>query len=479
MTLAKKIQITTATVIPFGFLLIQLPFCIFILGINDHHTWFWVGVMSASGSLVSIPLAYVIIRWIAKPLRNLRETAEKFSSGNYQARSNIQSKDEMGLLAATLNKMAEDLALREKILSEKEKKISVLWNAIQHSTEGIALIDKDLTILQANHAFGRMFGSSIIDLVEQSFASLPFPENVVRKIERKMRKGEPWTEEVEISNSENGRRVCYISATPVDTKKVREGWLVVTIDNTQRRKLEKEVRTKEHLAAIGGFLTMISHELRNPLTSIKMNVDILTSRVASDDYSDKYVRILRRELNRLENLVRDILAYARPVQLESQAVNIDQLIERTLDVLLPALEQSEIEVVVHNPQPEMKMDVDPDLIQQVLLNIVQNAVESMENGVLTIIVMAEPVTNAVNIRVVDQGCGIEHEYLDHIFDPFFSKKSDGSGLGLAISKKLVEAHGGTISAKSEPGVGTEMTIWLPRLINDDMLAPVDEVRRED
>ncbi len=464
MTLAKKIQLTTATVIPIGFLLIQLPFCIFVLGINDHHTWFWVGVMSASGSLVSIPLAYTIIRWIAKPLRNLRETAEKFSSGNYQARSNIQSRDEMGLLATTLNKMAEDLALREKILSEKEKKISVLWNAIQHSTEGIALIDKNLNILQANHAFGRMFGLSVLDLVEHSFISLPFPKNVNKEIEQKMREGEPWAEEVEIPHSNGSEQVCYISATPVETKNVREGWLVVAIDNTQRRKLEKEIRKKEHLAAIGGFLTMISHELRNPLTSIKMNVDILTSRVVGDHHTQKYVRILRRELNRLEKLVRDLLAYARPVQLDVQPVDVDQLIERTMDVLFPMLEQSEVEVAVHNPQPETKIAVDPDLIQQVLLNVVQNALESMENGVLSISVRAEPITNAVYIDVADQGCGIEKEYLEHIFDPFFSKKSNGSGLGLAISKKLVESHGGTISAMSEPGVGTKVTIWLPRLI---------------
>ncbi|NOY06626.1 MAG: HAMP domain-containing protein [Chlorobi bacterium] len=464
MTLAKKIQITTATVIPFGFLMIQLPFCIFILGINDHHTWFWVGVMSASGSLVSIPLAYTIIQWIAKPLRNLRETAEKFSSGNYQARSNIQSKDEMGLLAATLNQMAEDLALREKILSEKERKISVLWNAIQHSTEGIALIDKNLNILQANHAFGRMFDSSVLDLVEHSFTSLRFPENVGKEIEKKMREGEPWAEEVEIPHPDGTVQICYLSATPVETKNVREGWLVVVIDNTQRRKLEKEMRRKEHLAAIGGFLTMISHELRNPLTSIKMNIDILTSRVVEDNNTQKYVRILRRELNRLENLVRDILAYARPVRLEIQPIDVDQLIERTLDVLFPVLERSEIEVVVHNSQPKTRIAVDPDLIQQVLINVVQNAVESMENGTLTISVTPEPMTNAVTIRVADQGCGIEKEYVDHIFDPFFSKKNNGSGLGLAISKKLVEAHGGTISATSEPSVGTEVTIWLPRMI---------------
>ena len=215
------------------------------------------------------------------------------------------------------------------------------------------------------------------------------------------------------------------------------------------------------LAALGQFAAAIAHDIRTPLTSISLNVQILRRKLQLSDDDREHLDIALEELARLDKSVGEILDFAKPVKLAAEAIDIGELLETTAKGLSPVLSEKGVELeLVEPPGDAITVHGDAKRLRQVLTNLVDNAADASGTGA-KVILRATAADDHVAIEVEDQGRGIDTHDLPKIFDPFFTTRPDGTGLGLAICHKVVRAHGGDIKVRSAPGAGSTFTVLLP------------------
>jgi signal transduction histidine kinase len=215
------------------------------------------------------------------------------------------------------------------------------------------------------------------------------------------------------------------------------------------------------LAALGQFAAAIAHDIRTPLTSISLNVQILRSKLQLSADDSEHLDIALEELARLDKSVAEILDFAKPVRLAPQALDLGQLIESTAHTLEPVLSERGVALRCEPDAALPAVQGDPQRLRQVLVNLVGNAAEASQPGG-AVTVRAKPAADArIAIEVEDRGRGISPDDLPRIFEPFFTTRADGTGLGLAICRKVVRAHGGDIEVRSIVGEGSTFTVLLP------------------
>ena len=234
-----------------------------------------------------------------------------------------------------------------------------------------------------------------------------------------------------------------------------------------REKLE-EASTKlseaEKLATIGRLAAALAHEIRNPLTAVKLNIQKIGKHPALNDVEREQIGIAETGVQQVEKLVKDILSYARAPQLHKDRFELENLVEDAIRFVEEPVEEKRIELVKDyaNLAP---IDVDGDQLRSAFLNTLLNATEAVSyNGVIHVTTTEWQDTDTGRWAVVtieDDGAGIEEGDFKAIFDPFFTTKSLGTGLGLTNARKVVELHGGSIGVASEPNVGTTITIRIP------------------
>ena len=233
-----------------------------------------------------------------------------------------------------------------------------------------------------------------------------------------------------------------------------------------RQKLE-EASTKlleaEKLATIGRLATALAHEIRNPLTAVKLNIQKIGQHPALNDLEREQVGIAETGIEHVEKLVKDILSYARAPQLHKDTFELENLLDDAMRFVEEHVKEKRVDLVRDYDQLR-PIEVDGDQLRSAFLNTLLNAIEAVSSrGVIHVrmhVQEADSRTWAV-VSVEDDGAGIEADDLRSIFDPFFTTKSLGTGLGLTNARKVVELHGGRIEVASEPKVGTTITIRLP------------------
>ena len=216
----------------------------------------------------------------------------------------------------------------------------------------------------------------------------------------------------------------------------------------------------QKLALIGSLAAGVAHEVRNPLSSIKGYATYFATLFAPDSEDQKAAGHMAEEVERVNRVITELLSFARPADLKCQAVDLENMITHSLAVIDREARAAGVSIESPDPQFPIYIEVDPDRLNQVLLNLYINAIQAMpQGGHLTISTRAR--SRDAEIRIQDTGCGIPREDLHRIFDPYFTGKADGTGLGLAVSKKIILNHGGTIRAKSTVGEGTCFILTLP------------------
>jgi signal transduction histidine kinase len=225
--------------------------------------------------------------------------------------------------------------------------------------------------------------------------------------------------------------------------------------------LEAAARS-ERLAALGRLASGVAHEIRTPLTSLKLFLQSVQEEIAvSPDQSEDY-RIAMRQVARIEATINHFLNFARPQAPVLVEIDFARLVDDALEVVQPRANQQEVEVERRIEPCLAKVRGDVRQLGEVLVNLFVNALEAMpDGGRLTIAVAAEPHASWVRIDVADAGPGIPQEDLDRLFEPFYTTKAAGSGLGLAITSGIVDRHGGSIHVESRLGHGTTFSVRLP------------------
>jgi two-component system sensor histidine kinase HydH len=237
--------------------------------------------------------------------------------------------------------------------------------------------------------------------------------------------------------------------------------------------LQDEAARQERLAALGGMAAVLAHEIRNPLGAIKGLAQFLGEKTAADPTQAEMTETIAREATRLERLVNDLLAYARPRPPDRQSVEVVPILRQALALAQPAAAEAGVALHLDGGSDLPPVSADPEQMQQLFGNLVLNALQSTSQGGTVRVTAATAFATTgrsllspgkpgwVEVSVEDTGHGIPAEELPRIFEPFFTTRAKGTGLGLAICRQIAEAHGGTIRAASTSPQGTRFTITLP------------------
>ncbi len=241
---------------------------------------------------------------------------------------------------------------------------------------------------------------------------------------------------------------------------LKESFNQMTERLRESRALEQRWREIEHLSTIGELARTVAHEIRNPLNFISLSVDHLLDR--SDDKQVKQLlQNIKEEIKRLDSLVGNFLTYGRPLKIQPVTVRVLDLIDETIRLIEAKAEKGGISIKrLYEIDPSVTLKLDPELIKTCLINVFQNAFQSMpEGGILTIEVIREQ--GFVRIMVSDTGEGIDASVLEKVFEPFFTTRQRGVGLGLALTRRVIEEHGGSVEIESQKGMGTRIAFVLP------------------
>lgn len=419
-------------------------------------------------ALVAALSAWRLSRGISIPLRKLTEGADKLAAGDNHVRVEVDSADEIGVLARTFNYMADELDLRQEsilstldelrksrmeILDERNFKTSVLESIssaiVTFSPAGhCTSINGTARLLLGNGIGEGMHYSEIY----KGWGNLS--ERVAQVFARHSGYGRhPFKLDL-------GAGMTHFDVGFFPIGSAAEQGLTVTIRNeTEKEKLREEMMRLDRFASLGKLSAGIAHEVRNPLTGISLLLDDLHDQAASGSDDKNMIKKALAEIERVERLISSLLNYSSPMRAEFQECDLNSVVGDTVLLMRRPCERQKVQL---NLQVGMvpHFPIDPEKIKQAVLNIIRNAQESLPNGGRIDIATGVEGESAV-IRISDDGSGIKPEDLPLIFEPFFTRKGAGTGLGLSITQRIIEEHHGRVRVESEPGNGARFTIELP------------------
>ncbi len=229
-------------------------------------------------------------------------------------------------------------------------------------------------------------------------------------------------------------------------------------------RLQRRARQAERLAELGTLTGGLAHEIKNPLSTIQLNLQLLREDLPEDEPSTPRIvnrlTTVQKEASRLRDILDDFLRYAGKMELDRKPLDLNRLLEEMVDFFNPQAQLQRVQLRLRPAEGPLVVPADERMLKQALLNLMINALHAMPQGG-DLILSARRADGRTVIDVIDTGRGIEPDALPRIFQAYYSTKKGGHGLGLAISKRIIEEHGGSIAATSEVGKGTDFRIELP------------------
>lgn len=228
--------------------------------------------------------------------------------------------------------------------------------------------------------------------------------------------------------------------------------------------LERRARESERLAELGTLTGGLAHEIKNPLSTVQLNLQLLAEDLSPDNPAHPRIinrlKTVQKETSRLREILDDFLRYAGKIELDRQPTDINDLLEDLVDFFLPQAQQQKAKVRLKRFDQPLIAAIDARLIKQAVLNLMLNALQAMPEGGEMILSAGKEDGQAI-IDIIDTGRGIPKEAVDKIFQAYYTSKKGGTGLGLAMTQRIVKEHGGSLNVKSEPGKGSDFTLRLP------------------
>ena len=393
----------------------------------------------------------------------IKEAFELFDRQSRQLQSASQS------LKLDLARSNEALQARNRELTAKIQELrqvsSRLESVIESMTDGLLVVGPDGRIERCNSSAETLLGKTRQAIENGEFAAAIGLEDADEALAGVLAGGAPLLDRPWQAGQADGEvRSLLVSLAPVSAP---DGTVLGAICNvrdvTELRRLEKQLHSRERLAALGEMAASVAHEIRNPLGTIEGFARLLRRDLAD---MPNHLRLAERIVEGAQNLnyvISNLLTYARPMRLHMADVSLARLFAVCGDTLRDRASRAGVELDVREPPADLLARGDERQLAQVLLNLGINAIEACPGGGgARVEISAAGARQSARVVVRDGGCGMDAEKIEKVFDPFFTTKEGGTGLGLSLTKKIVDAHGGEIAIESEPGKGSTFTVTLPR-----------------
>ena len=405
--------------------------------------------------LISILLGYFFGRTITKPIRDLTKSTEHIAEGKFDIVSNIKSDDEIGTLSDTFNYMSSTL---QRTVSEVNSEKNKVETILQNMTDGILAFNLSGRLIHINPEAKKLIGRNFYDdlkfdtFFKEIGADISMGNIIYFNDEKKAER-----------EATIGGRVVKFTFAPFNLENKISGIIVVVHDITNQQRLENSRRE---------FVANVSHELRTPLTTVKSYAETLMDMELDDkDMQNHFLATIANEADRMTRIVKDLLTLSKLDEGQYQVkpferVNLSQLVSDIVEKMFFAAKEKHQDISLTAKKTPIYVTTDCDKLEQVIINIVSNAIKyTPENGQIKI--SCEKVYKDAYIKVRDNGIGIPKENLPRIFERFYrvdnarSRDTGGTGLGLAIAKQIMTQLGGNIIINSTYGEGTEVIISVP------------------
>ncbi len=359
-------------------------------------------------------------------------------------------------------RLEEKVRARTAQLEESQRKYKTL---VEEINDGYFVVQDEIMVF-ANPAFCQMHGYDLSEVIGEKFYMFIAPESraeVMRLYEKSIetKTMPPRTFEY-LRLTREGKSYPTEILAKITYYENRLSSIGICRDITQRVKLEHRIRENERMAYIGQVTTSLSHEIRNPLSSVQMNLQILRKHPQLKGNDQKRIDISLREVQRLEHILKELLDFAKPIQLRFQHFSLVDLIRFSIDLLEMRFQEKQISVMTEFDAHLPEIRADKDKLGQAMINLLLNALEaSTRGGCITVGCRRAPRTEDLfQVEVSDRGCGIPDACKQDIFEPFFTTKSKGTGLGLNNVKRIVQAHNGRIEFENLDPCGAVFRMLL-------------------
>ncbi|MCM3398100.1 cell wall metabolism sensor histidine kinase WalK [Oceanobacillus profundus] len=404
---------------------------------------------------ISAILGILVARTITKPIKEMREQAQIMANGDFTQTVNIYGKDEIGQLAETFNDLNSRLKHSYATIEEERRKLS---SVLSNMSDGVIATDNSGSITLMNEAAGRLIGNNPEEVIGDFLLDVLQLEGKIIDITDLQDSGSMI---IDFSDDDNPFLIRANFSTVLDDEEEITGFITVISDVTEQEKVEQERRD---------FVSNVSHELRTPLTTMKSYLEALTDGAWEDkDIAPKFLSVAQGETDRMIRMVNDLLQLSKmdsdELPMHKERSEFASFFHHVID-RFEMNSPEKIKLVREIPNVQSYVWMDKDKMTQILDNIISNAIKySPEGGLIRL--KLEVKRHYLLVSIKDQGMGIAYDKLEKIFERFYradkarARKFGGTGLGLAITKELVEAHHGTIWAKSKEGEGTTILFTLP------------------
>lgn len=416
-------------------------------------SWNFFGIVVKAmtfGLLVAVLLSFLLSKTITTPIENIRTRAQMVAAGDFSHRLDIQSNDEIGELTATFNHMADRLHdTLEEIQGERDK----LGTIFLHMTDGVTAFNAEGKLIHMNPTAENLLGATFQEDAHFNdvFEGIDAPTPIAA--------GEQGFVQMELERM--GRTLSVLFAPYGENER---GIIAVIHDITEQRKLDEARRE---------FIANVSHELRTPLTNVKSYTETLIDAAGElpTDTEVKFLSVIAGETDRMTRIVKDLLTLSKldcgKMDLHFHRFSMQHMVESVYNAMVLEAGNNGLELTLNIQGKMPDMNGDRERLEQVVINILSNAVKYTPSGGHIVLSAARRDEGHVMIRVKDDGMGIPKDDIPRLFERFYrvdkarSRAKGGSGLGLAIAKEMVEAHRGTIYLESQLDEGTTVTVVLP------------------
>lgn len=420
-------------------------------------------------------VAYLLSNSIVRPIQLLTEVTRKMTSGHQlRVKVDVTSNDEVGVLAESFNQMVEELTRRrerllrtmqalrrsrKEIISERNFKNTLFENI----ETGLITFDSQGRVTSANGPACRILCMSRPTdnpAWQQLLDEWPELKNVLENWFNNSDCGRMNSRPLYVPLERKGRKLTYRMALFPLSFRQQDGWLLTIEDLTERVNMRHQMARMDRLASLGRMSAGIAHEVRNPLTGVSLLLDELHDRLLGQQSDQLLIRRALEEIERLESLVSQMLRFSAAKAPKLTDGRIDEVLRDSIFLLRNQCQRQQVKIVENIATDLPDLLLDADRIKQVILNLLNNALDAMPNGG-DLTIAAEQVENDILITIADSGEGINADQLPLVFEPFFTTKGQGTGLGLSICHNIITEHSGDIQISSKRQLGTRVQIILP------------------